>query len=219
MTDTQTENQNIQMTIEPRNNNENQNIQMTIEPTTSERTNTQIENLRDKIIKLCEKMYDLKKLNEDESKINQTLVNDMCDYPDYIELYKRHPKFSTQYLKNINAVIKLTNTKEEFYEYITDNQYGIYKLLYILSKIDTVSTKKSYVCAVKHLMVQVIPNSEANCKVLETEIADLIFRNNRITRNKKNSEIKSSSIEHHRFLIQQLKTEFFCIYGTLEKNT
>ena len=143
----------------------------------------------------------------------------MCDYPDYIELYKRHPKFSTQYLKNINAVIKLTNTKEEFYEYITDNQYGIYKLLYILSKIDTVSTKKSYVCAVKHLMVQVIPNSEANCKVLETEIADLIFRNNRITRNKKNSEIKSNSIEHHRFLIQQLKTEFFCIYGTLEKNT
>ena len=55
MTDTQTENQNIQMTIEPRNNNENQNIQMTIQPTTSERTNTQIENLRDKIIKLCEK--------------------------------------------------------------------------------------------------------------------------------------------------------------------
>ena len=33
MTDTQTENQNIQMTIEPRNNNENQNIQMTIQPT------------------------------------------------------------------------------------------------------------------------------------------------------------------------------------------
>ena len=142
---------------------------MTIQPTTLERTNTQIENLRDRIIKLCEKMYDLKKLNEDESKINQTLVNDMCDYPDYIELYKRHPKFSTQYLKNINAVIKLTNTKEEFYEYITDNQYGIYKLLYILSKIDTVSTKKSYVCAVKHLMVQVIPNSQANCKVLGSE--------------------------------------------------
>ena len=44
MTDTQTENQNIQMTIEPmnnnepRNNNEIQNIQMTIQPTTSERT-------------------------------------------------------------------------------------------------------------------------------------------------------------------------------------
>ena len=55
MTDTQTENQNIQMTIEPINNNENQNIQMTIQPTTSERTNIQIENLRDRIIKLCEK--------------------------------------------------------------------------------------------------------------------------------------------------------------------
>ena len=55
MTDTDNENQNIQMTIEPRNTNENQNIQMTIRPTTSERTNTQIENLRDRIIKLCEK--------------------------------------------------------------------------------------------------------------------------------------------------------------------
>ena len=143
MTDTQTE---------------NQNIQMTIEPTTSERTNTQIENLRDRIIKLCEKMYDLKKLNEDESKINQTLVNDMCDYPDYIELYKRHPKFSTQYLKNINAVIKLTNTKEVFYEYITDNQYGIYKLLYILSKIDTVSTYYYYLYLLFYLQFHWIQN-------------------------------------------------------------
>ena len=80
------------------------------------------------------------------------------------------------------------------------------------------STRKSYVCAVKHLILHVVPNPDDNCKILETEIADLIFRNNRITRNKKNSQIKSNSIEHHRFIIQELKKEFYCIYLTLKKD-
>ena len=159
--------------------------------TQEDQTDIQIHNLEKKIINLCGKIYNLKQTKENKQK-----VIDQSTYPDYIKLYEKHANFSKQYLKNINCVLKLDmiKTKENLYACITNEEYGIYKLLFALSKIDTISTRKSYLCAIKHLIVNIIPDSTNNCSIISHEIKDLIYRNNRITRNKKNSQIKASSI-------------------------
>ena len=159
--------------------------------TQEDQTDIQIHNLEKKIINLCGKIYNLKQTKENKQK-----VIDQCTYPDYIKLYEKHANFSKQYMKNINCVLKLDmiKTKENLYACITNEEYGIYKLLFALSKIDTISTRKSYLCAIKHLIVNIIPDSTNNCSIISHEIKDLIYRNNRITRNKKNSQIKASSI-------------------------
>ena len=153
-------------------------------------------------------------------KENKEKIKDQSFHSDYIKLYEKNANFSKQYLKNINCVLKLDmiKTKENLYACITNEEYGIYKLLFALSKIDTISTRKSYLCAIKHLIVNIIPDSTNNCSIISHEIKDLIYRNNRITRNKKNSQIKSSSIEHHRFIVNSLKSEFYILRGTLEEN-
>ena len=96
------------------------------------------------------------------------------------------PNKSKQYLKNLKSILKLDGmNKEILYECITKKDNSIYKLLFILSKQETISTRKAYICAVKHLMKNVVPDCEENCEILSKEIKDLIFRDKRQTRNKK----------------------------------
>ena len=96
---------------------------------------TEKENIQMKILDLCSKLYEIDRKNQEPQK-----KKDCTKVPDFIKTYEENPNKSKQYLKNLKSILKLDGmNKEILYECITKKDNSIYKLLFILSKQETIS--------------------------------------------------------------------------------
>ena len=179
--------------------------------------NFMIQKLEKRIIDSCINLHNLKVKISNKEKNN----NIIDDAPNYIQIYKDHKKCSRQYVKFINGVLRLDGIENEknFNKYLHDKPYGIYKILFHMTSLSTLSTRKSYICAVRKVIELTVPDNDDMLSILSSEIGKLFDQINRQTRNKRNLIIKNSCMEHHNFIITELRRDYYNKRASLKKNT